>query len=271
MRNLSYEAKHSYRIMKTIYETDDGTSAFYEAFDDIEKRKVGIKAVAVAPKDLQKAKSEALTLHRFATMSTSIPALYHTYYDQKQERFYLIMQLIEQGRTLEHMLQGTIPIHQSLQILIDLCDALIPLHQKKYQHRDLKPANIMVQNRNVYLIDFNLTSSKPFKGEGTTFYRSPEQDINSKGVGQDKTDIFSIGVIFYQMVTGHLPVRGQEYVPDRSGKKWRFFTKPIEKNKRVPQEISDLIEKCMQINPNDRPVNANELKRLLIQLKRRVR
>lgn len=271
MNSLTYEAQHSYRFLKTIYERNDGTSAFYEAFDEREKRKVGIKVVHVTKKDVVKARSEALTLHLFSHATTSIPALYQTHYDEKTERFYLIMQLIEQGRTLEQMLKGQIPLHQSIQLLIGLCDALTPLHQKKYQHRDIKPANIMVQGNNVYLIDFNLTSSLPFKGEGTEHYRAPEQSGYVLGIGQDRADIFSIGVLFYEMAIGKQPKLGEDFFYDRKGTTWRFFKKPMEHNPQLPQKVNDLIERCMSVKPELRPRDANELKRELIQLKRGIR
>src|SRR5690625_1730263 len=146
MNSLTYQAKHHYRILKTVYETEDDASIFYKAFDEVEKRHVGIKSLKVHQKDLNRVKAEAMTLHRFATKSTSIPALYHTHYDANQERYYLIMQFIESGRTLEQMLKGRITYKQAIQILIDLCDALTPLHKEKFQHRDLKPANIMIDH-----------------------------------------------------------------------------------------------------------------------------
>lgn len=271
MHNLKFNVSHHYRMMKTIYETEDGASAFYRAFDEVEKRIVGIKSLKVNKKDLHKVMAEANTIHRFSTESKHIPALYQTYYDEKKERYYLIMQFIEGERTLEQKLKSKLTFREMIQILINLCDALIPLHRAKFQHRDLKPANILMDKNQLYLIDFNLTTSVPFKGEGTLYYRAPEQDRYVFGVGQDRADIFSIGVIFYEMVTGEVPILGRDYVPSRDGKEWRKFVSPNEKKPQTPQEINQLIESCMHIDKHKRPRDASELKRLLIQLRRRIK
>lgn len=273
MKQLVYKREHNYRILETIYETENDASTFYKAFDEVEKRTVGIKSLSVNKKDINKAQGEAFVLHRFATKTKSIPALYHTYYDEQNERYYLIMQYIESGRTLEDLLKVPLSYRQAIQIMIQICDALIPFHKDNYQHRDLKPANIMVDhNQNqVYLIDFNLTISIPFKGEGTLHYRAPEQDVHMMGVGQDRVDMFSLGIIFYEMVTGYRPLLGQDYVPDRSGKEWRQFVKPSEKDEHVPKEICNLIMKCMELEAHKRPRDARDLKRLLFSIRGRIK
>ncbi|UMZ74707.1 serine/threonine-protein kinase [Natranaerofaba carboxydovora] len=268
MQKLSYNKSHNYTITKTIYETQDGESKFFEAFDEEEKRKVGIKSLDVPKKDLQNAKTEAQMLNYFANKTTSIPALYSTYYDEKNERFYLIMQLIEEGRTLEQLLKGKLPLRQGLQIMINLCDSLSILHQKKYQHRDLKPANIMVQKNNqVYLIDFNLSTRVPFAGEGTDFYRAPEQSEYVFGIGQDRADIFSVGVLLYEIATGEVPAPGKHYQVDFDDQReWKVFYPPKDINNKIPGQVSELIEKCMKLNPEERPKDANQLKRELIKV-----
>nr|WP_309098416.1 serine/threonine-protein kinase [Fredinandcohnia onubensis] len=271
MFNLTYQVDQRFRFLKTLYGSKEEPSAFYEAFDERNKRKVGVKSLSVAPRDLPFAEQEAHVIHLFSRFSTNIPALYDTHYDKKDERFYIIMQLIEGGVTLKDMLESRVNLTQGLQLMIDLCEVLEPIHRANYQHRDLKPANIMIQNRNVYVIDFNLTTQIPFKGEGTEDYRAPEQDKYVAGVGQDRADIFSLGVILYELCTGHRPVSGIDYVPERKKKIWRKFTPPTEYAPQLHIAICQIIERCMDIDSAKRYANANELKRALLQAKRQIR
>lgn len=272
MNNLQFTKNYNFTIMKKIYKNSDNTSAFYEAFDNSEKRKVGIKSLAVPKKNLSQAQTEAQMMNYFGTKTPNLPSLYTTYYDDQKERFYIVMQLIENGRTLEKLIEGRLPLKQGIQIMINLCNILIPIHQENYQHRDLKPSNIMVQKNNqVYLIDFNLSAKTPFKGEGTDHYRAPQQSEFVLGVGQDRVDIFSLGVMLYQLSTYQLPVMGQHYAVDREHKGWRFFKTPVEINSKIPNKLNDLIINCMSFSPKDRPQDANQLKRNLIHIIKEVR
>ena len=130
---------------------------------------------------------------------------------------YLVMEYIEGAP-----LKGPIPLDQALKYAAQICDALDAAHKKGITHRDLKPANILVTKAGIKLLDFGLakvsaTAAKPIddatvameltgKNEivGTLFYMSPEQ-LQSQATGQEidgRSDIFSFGLVLYEMLTG---------------------------------------------------------------------
>jgi len=266
MYDLAFDKPYKIRFMKTIYENEANGSFFYEAFDDVEKRKVGVKAVTVQPKDLAAAMAEANVIHKFSGLTTQIPALYGTHYDTRTGRFYLIMQLIENGMTLRAAMQAGTLI-DTIDILLKLCDILIPIHNSKYQHRDLKPENIMIKGRSVYLIDFNLSAAIPFKGEGTRKYQAPEQHRDMKGIGTERVDLFALGIIGYELISGKAPMFGVDYsaFPGETG--WEFFNPP-ENGSSVPPALIEVIMKCLSYSPKDRYADARQLKQAIMQARR---
>ncbi len=266
MEKLNFNLCHCYHLNRVLYRTQDDRSIFYVAFDEVENREVGIKSICVSPGELKAVKSEALILNNLSNICNSVPSLYQTYYDKKNKRFYLIMQLIN-GRTLEEKMVNRLSIDECVNTMIKLCDAIAPLHQQGYQHRDLKPANIMMNNRgDLYIIDFNLTPRLPFKGEGTEYYRAPEQSENVRGVPtKDNVDVFAIGSIFYEMVTKEKP----NWIPYKKGPSAGYskFVSPVEVSPTIPSKVNDLIIKCMDIDPQKRPP-VGKLKSELKSLKR---
>ncbi|WEK53712.1 MAG: protein kinase [Candidatus Cohnella colombiensis] len=266
MYDLAFDKPFKLKYLKTIYANESNESYFYEAFDDVEKRKVGVKVVTVQQKDLEAAKVEASVIHKFAGLTTQIPALYGTHYDARMGKFYLIMQLIEQGKTLREVQQsgGMIDV---IDLLLKLCDILIPIHQSKYQHRDLKPENIMIKGRSVYLIDFNLSAAIPFKGEGTRKYQAPEQHRDMKGIGLDRVDLFALGIIGYELIQGKAPNFGIDYsaFPGEAG--WEFFNPPSNEA-MVPPKLIDVIMRCLSYAPKARYGDARELKQAIMQVRR---
>ncbi|WP_409252123.1 serine/threonine-protein kinase [Bacillus sp. SCS-153A] len=268
MHDLQFTKTHQYRFLKTIYQKDDNTSAFFEAFDETEKRRVGIKRVKTERKHLNATKSEANMIYQVSSMTTNIPAVYHTYYDQDSEFFYMVMQYIEGGKTLRDYIKVHKQLRQHIQIMIQLCDILIPLHKKRIQHRDLKPENILVKGRDVYLIDYNLTARVPFKGEGTEYYQAPEQGSYVERIGSDRTDLFSLGVLLYELGTGETPQVGNHYNIPYEGQAWEDFVNPKEINGEIPDKLNEIIKKCMKYNPEERYRDAYELKGELISVLR---
>src|ERR1700676_4174753 len=189
-----------------------GMGEEYRALDTRLKRTVAIK---VAKENFGE---------RFERESRAIAALNHpnicTLYDVGPN--YLVMELIE-GRPLE----GPLPLDQALQYAAQICDALDAAHRKGITHRDLKPANILVTKSGIKLLDFGLakmgqaappasdatlTMALTGKNEivGTLYYMSPEQ-LQAQATGQEidgRSDIFSFGLVLYEMVTGQRAFEG---------------------------------------------------------------
>jgi len=128
---------------------------------------------------------------------------------------YLAMEYLE-GESLENYasLDSLLPIRKAIDVTIQVCDALEYAHQRGIVHRDIKPANIMIlKNGLVKVTDFGIArataSSKTRTGviKGTPYYMSPEQISGMKVDG--RSDIFSLGIVFYQLITGELPFGGE--------------------------------------------------------------
>lgn len=259
MYDLQFQKPVRISFKKTVYENVFNGSYFYMAFDEVEQRIVGVKKQKISRRELNEAQKEAIVLNSLSSLTSHVPALYNTYYDYKEEFFYLIMQFIDGGTTLRDYLSLNNRPADYLNIAMKICEILAPIHRKNYQHRDLKPENIMIKNNQVYIIDFNLTARKPSKGEGTDNYRSPQQSYHSQSLGNDKTDIFSMGVILYEMLTGEVPYFGTDYYCDFENSRWDFYKPPIEKDGQIPRVINDIVVKCMELNPKRRFSDANQL------------
>jgi tRNA A-37 threonylcarbamoyl transferase component Bud32 len=128
---------------------------------------------------------------------------------------YLAMEYLE-GESLENYArkENLMPIRASIDVGCQVCDALDYAHTRGIVHRDIKPANIMIlKNRQVKVTDFGIArataSSKTRTGviKGTPYYMSPEQISGMKVDG--RSDIFSLGIVFYQLLTGELPFGGE--------------------------------------------------------------
>lgn len=271
MVDLSFTKSFRYLMKREIYASEESQSWFYEAFDDTEKRTVGIKKVRLRYGDLAGAQAEANVIHSLSTVTTQVPALYQTYYDRQEEMYYLIMQYIDGGATLRQSMNTGMPIGAVVDLFIKICDVLTQLHKKRFQHRDLRPENILVKENQIFIIDFNVTAAVPFKGEGTNRYRAPEQTAGMRQIGLGAIDQFAVGVMMYEMLTGQPPVQGADYSFRRGADEWRFFTSPTEKKPDIPAELSEIVMTCLKLNPRQRYRDMWQLKQALIQAKRRLR
>src|SRR5688572_24149047 len=154
---------------------------------------------------------------RFLREAQAIARLEHPHilpvYDFGQENgyTYLVMRYIESSRTLADVMDGPISIEQALTYLDQIAAALDYAHQHGVIHRDIKPTNILLANQSVFLADFGLVRllegasqlTSTSIGAGTPAYMSPEQGTGDKI--DTRTDIYSLGVIAYEMLMGEIP------------------------------------------------------------------
>ncbi|MBN1224641.1 MAG: protein kinase [Candidatus Aminicenantes bacterium] len=182
------------------------------------------------------------------------------------ETKYITMELVS-GEDLKKTIRrmGPFTIRKTLFISKQICHGLSEAHQLGVVHRDLKPHNIMIDKEgNVRIMDFGIALSREASGitdsgvlVGTPQYMSPEQ-VEGKETDH-RTDIYSLGVILFEMVTGQVPFDGETTLNIAFKHKTELPRDPKGLNVQIPDEFSRLILKCLEKDPNKRYQSVEEL------------
>ena len=180
---------------------------------------------------------------------------------------FITMDFVE-GRDLSSMIreQGKFPPDEAAGMIAQVCRALEAAHSEGVVHRDLKPQNIMVDTQGrVKVMDFGIARSTEGTGGmtqtgallGTPEYMSPEQ---AKGQHVDaRSDLFSLGIIFYEMLTGKTPFHAHTMMATIFKRTQEKARPPIELEATLPQQINDVVVKCLATEPEDRFQSASEI------------
>ena len=180
---------------------------------------------------------------------------------------YMVMEWVD-GRLLRKLLteNRNLPRERACAMTIAICDALDYIHRNGVVHRDLKPENIMIDAEDrIKLIDFGiageagarrLTFGKLSQIAGTPDYISPEQVKGKRGDG--RSDIYSLGVILYEMVTGETPFSGTNPFLVMNDRLVNNPVPPRELNKEISPELQEVIYRALEREPQDRYSTANE-------------
>jgi eukaryotic-like serine/threonine-protein kinase len=185
-----------------------------------------------------------------------------------KSRVYMVLEWVE-GRLLREILarEGRLPIDRAGSIAVDICEALEHVHSHGVVHRDLKPENIMVDSRDrIKLIDFGiaskqgarrLTFGKFSRLTGTADYIAPEQIKGKRG--DARTDIYALGVILYEMVSGRVPFEGENVFAAMNGRLVQDAPSPREANPEISLQLDEIIRRAMARDPQDRYMSARDL------------
>ena len=241
-----------------------GMGIVYKAVDPGIGRTVAIKMTTGSPGQ------DAELLKRFLGEAQSVRKLQHpnivTVYDFGTEEGspYLVMELLE-GDSLESLLRSrrSISLEEKLDIVIQICNGVQYAHQHNVIHRDIKPANIMLlKDGTAKIVDFGIARlgvQKPTRpGQlGSFQYMSPEQ-INATNV-DSRADIFSVGVLLFELVTGTLPFEGKDTGAMLS--KILHDRPPPLKGlmKNCPPGLEDIVQRSLAKNPEQRYQTAGDL------------
>jgi serine/threonine-protein kinase len=260
-----------------------GMGSVYRATDATLGRDVALK---VLPRDVA---SDPDRLERFRREARALASLNHphivTVYSVEHVDgvHFMTMELVT-GRSLDRVISGRpLPVDRVKQVGIDVADALSAAHERGIVHRDLKPANVIVsENGQVKVLDFGLAKVQfaraALQAEAATYaptevglmlgtpgYMSPEQVSGIVDVDH-RTDIFSLGVLLYEMATGYRPFQGQSSA-DLAASILRDIPRAIsELVPTVPSELVKAITRCMEKNASARFASMAEL-RAALQLK----
>ncbi|MDM7921301.1 MAG: serine/threonine-protein kinase [Pyrinomonadaceae bacterium] len=263
-----------------------GMGEVYLATDNVLKRSVAMKIV---PDSLSADKAR---VRRFEREAQAIAELNHpnimTIYEfvKVRRKNFIVSEFIRGETVRKRLARGPMQIGEVLDIAIQTAAALQAAHSARIIHRDIKPENIMVRDDGyVKVLDFGLAkltgataeqrtpelsmTSQPGLILGTSNYVSPEQ---ARGKDVDhRTDLFSLGVVVYEMLTGTQPFKGETAV-DVVAEIIQSDPPPVEKlDGKIPKKLSRLIKRLLEKDPKDRYPDAAELKRDLVEVREEIK
>jgi serine/threonine-protein kinase len=254
----------NYRIEESI--ATSGMATIYRATDKRDGRQVAIK---VPHPEME---NDTVLFERFrreATIGQMLdhPGVMKVYEDEKHSRVYMVMEWVP-GRLLRMILDETpkLPIERAVRITLGVCDALEYCHTHGVMHRDLKPENIMVDEQDdIRLIDFGiagnarsrrLTFANFSQTLGTPDYISPEQVKGKRG--DERSDIFSLGVILYEMLTGKVPYTGANPFAVMNDRLMNSPMPPREIDPAISPQLQEIIYRALERDPRNRYATAHE-------------
>jgi len=262
--NKGQKINDRYEVIRSIGE--GGMANVYLAYDTILDRNVAVK---VLRGDLS---GDEKFVRRFQREALSASSLAHPniveMYDVGEDNgvYFIVMEYIE-GKTLKQLLKkrGTLTLSESIDIMLQLTDGMAHAHDSYIIHRDLKPQNIMIKDDGqIKITDFGIAMAlnatqltQTNSVMGSVHYLPPEQASGKRCT--TKSDIYSMGIIFYELLSGSLPFKGDNAVEIAL----KHMRDPLpslrEENNAIPQSIENIIRRATAKNPKNRYENAREM------------
>ena len=252
-----------YRIEEPVARS--GMATIYRAIDTRDNRQVALK---IPHPDME---SDAILFDRFQREAGIGEKLHHpkvmrVFGGEERTRIYMVMEWCE-GRLLREILdEGPLSQERALRIAGEVLDGLDYIHANGVVHRDLKPENIMVDpDDNIKLIDFGIAGDAAAKrltyanftaAIGTPNYISPEQVKGRRGDG--RSDIYSMGVILYEMLSGKLPFSGPNPMAAMNDRLLNYPVPPTVANPAISPQLQEVIYRALERDPKNRYAKASE-------------
>jgi serine/threonine-protein kinase len=244
-----------------------GMSTLYKATDLRDGRQVAIK---VPHEEME---ADPILLERFKReqeigQELDHPGVVKTYDGEDRSRVYMVIEWVD-GRLLRSILnqERKLPIERAEHFALQICDALDAMHKHGVVHRDLKPENIMVDDEDrIKLIDFGIAMKEDARrlthvnmspALGTPDYISPEQVKGQRG--DQRSDIYSLGVMLYEMLTGEVPFSGPNPLAVMN-ERVLHDPKPARKQRpEITAELQEILNRALERDPRHRYATANEM------------
>ena len=253
-----------YEIIRTLGE--GGMANVYLAHDVILDRDVAVKILRGDLADDEK------FVRRFQREAISASSLSHPniveMYDvgEDEGQYYIVMEYVE-GKTLKNLIKrrGSLTVEEVVDIMLQLTSAVSCAHSSYIIHRDIKPQNVLIkEDGTVKITDFGialaLNSNELTQTNsvmGSVHYLPPEQ---ANGSGSTlKSDIYSLGILMYELLTGELPFKGDSAVEIAIKQMKEQIPSVCEKNPSIPQSIENIIIKACAKNPKNRYENVSKM------------
>ena len=253
-----------YEIIRSVGE--GGMANVYLALDTILNRKVAVK---ILRGDLAEDEKFVRRFQREAISASSLndPNIVEVYdVGEDDGKYFIVMEYVE-GKTLKQLIKkrGSLTLPEVIDIMLQLTSAISHAHESYIIHRDIKPQNVIIlEDGRVKIMDFGIAVALN-AGEltqtnsvmGTVYYIPPEQANGGKAT--IKSDIYSLGILMYELVTGHVPFRGENPVEVAI----KHMNEPIpsicEYDPEMPQSIENIILRAAAKNPKNRYEDVNEM------------
>ncbi len=261
MTNLIGQSLGRYHILEQLGE--GGMATVYKAYDTRLERNVAIKVIrrdVFAPAMLER------MLKRFEREARALAKLSHPNivkvldYGEHEGSPYLVMEYLPGGTLKEKLAGGRLPWNVAVRLLLPIAQALAYAHGNTIIHRDIKPSNILItQSGEPMLSDFGIAKiledetttelTATGAGIGTPEYMAPEQGM---GQADERADIYALGIVLYQMVTGHVPFRADTPMAILLKKNQEPLPRPKQFVPDLPDAVENALIKSLARNPANR-------------------
>ena len=250
---------------------EGGMGAVYKGVDMMTEREVAIKALrpelASQPEVAERFRSEAVTLAKLN--HPNIATLYNFF--RQGDEYYMVLEFVR-GETLDDLIRqhGAMPIERAVPLFCKVLEGIDHAHEEGIVHRDIKPANMMLTTKGALkVLDFGIarilgTARMTKAGHliGTIEYMAPEQ---VKGLETDaRSDIYSLGMLLYEMLTGRVPFDIQNEFELMSAQINQMPPPPRELNPNIPAEVDLAIMRAIAKDPDARYQTAGEFREVLL-------